>query len=129
MEAMNLPIFPMDEDGNDCLVFLPGVETEEIVDLKYEFDPEESVLLIYCIYGENEDGEPTGDSYPVAIGEDEHELVEDIGELMVLGPGDVEPDELTDDAEAIEQLEELFDQLRQIEDEWDERAEAVENDS
>lgn len=125
MEAMNLPIFPVDEQGNKNLVFLPGVDTDEIIDLMYEFDEDESVLMVYCIYGEDDEGEPIGDSYPVAIGEDEHELVHGIEELMVLGPADVDPAELTDDPESQEQIEELFQNLREIEDEWEEQAETT----
>jgi hypothetical protein len=123
MDAMNLPIFPVDEEAKKNLVFLPGVDTDEIEDLMYEFDEDESVLIVYCIYGEDEDGEPIGNSYPIAIGEDEHELVRGIEELMVLGPEDVDPSELTEDPDSQEEIEALFDKLRDIEDEWEERME------
>ncbi|MFB6356678.1 MAG: hypothetical protein ABEJ65_09215 [bacterium] len=117
MDGLQLPLFPLGKDTNEYLLFLPGVEADEIEELGYEVEEEESIMQVYCIYDEDENGDPVGDIYPVSINEHNRPQIEQMEQLVVLGPDDMDPSELTEKSDDQEQLEELFETLRQMEEE------------
>jgi len=114
METLNVPLFPVGQDEGEYLVFLPGVETERIDELAYDVDSDKNVLDIHCVYGE-ENGEPVGQTYTIEINEVNRDQIENLQRLAVLNPNDMEPSELTDDPEAQDELETLFEHLRGVE--------------
>lgn len=118
MGILKLPLFPVgDRDNGEYLVFLPGVETEEIEELAYETDEDMEEMRIHCIYGE-EDGEPVGQTYSIEINDVNRDQVEDLEQLAVLNPSDMEPEELTEDPEGQDELARLFEHLKEIEEDF-----------
>lgn len=118
MNALQLPLIPIGEQGSgQSLLFLPGVRSDQLDGVDFEVDQEEEILFVHCIYGENEDGEPVGDTYPIAINEFNRNQIDQLDELGVLHPDDVEAEELTDDPEIQEELEGLFEEIKAMEEE------------
>jgi len=118
MDILKVPLFPVGEDGTgEYLIFLPGVETDEIEELAYEVDQDGGELRVHCIYGE-EDGEPVGQTYSVEINEVNRDQIENLEKLAVLNPDDMDPAELTDDPEGQDELETLFEHLEEIESDY-----------
>lgn len=115
MDTLNLPLFPVGQDEGEFLVFLPGVETEELEELAYEVDEDDDEFYVHCIYGE-EDGEPIGNTYVLEINDVNRDQIEQLEKLAVLNPSDMDPEELTEDPEAQEELQSLFDYLIELED-------------
>lgn len=114
MEALNLPLFPVGESDGEYLVFLPGVETEEIEELAFNVDNDQEVFHVHCVYGE-QDGEPVGQTYKIEINEVNRDQIDNLERLAVLNPNDMDPSDLTDDPEAQDELETLFEHLRTVE--------------
>jgi len=114
LETLNLPLFPVGEEQGEFLVFLPGVQTEELEELAYEVDDEEDKFHIHCIYGE-EDGQPVGNTYVLEVNDVHRDQLQRLEKLAVLNPSDMEPEELTEDPEAQEELQSLFDYLIDLE--------------
>lgn len=117
MQGLQLPLIPLgSEDSGEFLIFLPGVRTDELLEVGFEVDEEEELLQIACIYDEDEDGNPLGNSYPIEINETNRRQIENLEKLVVLHPDDQDVEELSDDPQIQEDLEELFEHIRQLED-------------
>lgn len=118
MDGLQLPLIPIGEEGSgQSLVFLPGVRSDELEGVDFEVDEDEEILFVHCIYGENDQGEPVGDSYPIEVNEFNRDQIDQLDELGVLHPDDVEPEELTEDEEIQEELSGLFKEIRAMEQE------------
>lgn len=117
MQKLDIPLIPMgEENSGEFLIFLPGLQSDELIEVAYDINQEEEILYISCVYGKNEDGEPVGDVYPIEINDENRKQVHDIDTLAVLHPDDQEIDSLTDDPEDQEKLEELYSMIRELED-------------
>lgn len=117
MQGLQLPLIPLgSEDSGEFLIFLPGVRTDELLEVGFEVDEEEELLQIACIYDEDEDGNPLGNSYPIEINETNRRQIENLEKLVVLHPDDQDVEELSDDPQIQGDLEELFEHIRQLED-------------
>lgn len=114
--ALDIPLLPIDEEPGQYVIFLPGVRTEELEDITYEVDEEEEMLRIYCVYGTDEEGIPTGDMFPINLGESNREHLENMEKLAVLNPRDHDPEELARDPDDRKQLQNLFEALLALED-------------
>lgn len=124
MQGLQLPLIPLnDEESGEYLVFLPHVDTEELEQIGTEIHEDEEIFEIYCIYGENEDGEMLGDSYPLEINEVNRPQIEDLEQLVVMHPDDQPVESMTDDPEMQEQLEDLYDHIRDLEKQYEENVE------
>lgn len=118
MQGLQLPLIPLgSEESGEYLIFLPAVQTDELLEVGYEVNEEESLLQIACIYDEDEEGNPVGNSYPVEINETNRQQIENLDKLVVLHPDDQDVEELSDDPQIQDDLRDLFDHIRQLEDE------------
>lgn len=118
MNGLDIPLIPIGtEEEGEYLIFLPAVRTDELEEVNFAIDDEEDLLQIACIYGEDEEGQPIGNTYPIAVNEMNREHVERMDKLVVMHPSDQEIEELTDDPRTQEDLRELFDFIEELEEE------------
>ena len=121
MNGLDIPLIPLGaQDSGRYLIFLPAVRTDELEDVNFAINEEEQLLQIACVYGEDEEGQPVGNTYPIAVNEMNREHLESMEELVVMHPSDQEVEELTDDPQTQEDLRELFDFIGQLEEELEE---------
>ncbi len=117
MIALDIPLHPVDEDEGHYVIFLPGVRTDQLESVSYDIDEEEEIFNVYCVYGEDEEGRPEGDMYPIDMNDQNRSQIDGLEELAVLNPRDYDPADLTEDPEDQKQLEELFEGLYEMEEE------------
>lgn len=116
MDAFQLPLIPIGEqDSGEYLIFLPGLRTDELTQVGFDVDEEEDVFHVLCQYGEDEDGEPIGESYPIEINEMNRGQIDELQTLAVLHPDDEDVEDLTPNPDAQEELRELFSHVRNLE--------------
>jgi hypothetical protein len=117
MNGLELPLIPIGTEGSgEFMIFLPAVETDELEEVTFTIDEEEDLIRIACIYGEDEDGNPVGQTYPIAITEMNRQHLDSVEKLIVLHPSDQDVEELTDDPQIQDDLRDLFDYIDQLED-------------
>lgn len=118
MEGLDIPFIPIGtHESGEYMIFLPAVETDELEEVKFTVDEEEDLVRIACIYDEDEDGEPVGDTYPITIDELNREHVQNLDKLVVLHPSDQDIEDITDDPDIQDDLRDLYDYIRELEDE------------
>lgn len=114
--ALDIPLLPIDEEPGQYVIFLPGVRTDELQDITYEVDEEDEMLRIYCVYGTDDQGIPTGDMFPINLGESNRNHLEKMSKLAVMNPRDHDPEDLATHPEDKKQLQALFEALLALED-------------
>lgn len=125
MNGLDIPLIPIGtEEEGEYLIFLPAVRTDQLEEVNFAVDDEEDLLQIACIYGEDEEGQPIGNTYPIAVNEMNREHVERMEKLVVMHPSDQEIEELTDDSRTQDDLRELFDFIEELEEELEEETPA-----
>ncbi|MFB6346286.1 MAG: hypothetical protein ABEK50_11010 [bacterium] len=118
MQGLQLPLIPLgSEESGEFLLFLPAVRTDELLEVGFEVNEEENLLQVACIYDEDEEGNPVGNSYPIEINENNQRQIDQLEKLVVLHPDDQDVEELSDDPQIQDDLEELFTHIRQLENE------------
>lgn len=118
MNGLDIPLIPLGPEGEgQYLIFLPAVRTEELEEVNFAIDEEEDLLQIACVYGEDEDGQPIGNTYPIAVNEMNRQHLDSMQELVVMHPSDQDIEELTDDPQTQEDLRDLFDFIEELEEE------------
>lgn len=121
MQGLQLPLIPLGtEESGEFLLFLPAVRTDELLEVGYEVNEEEDLLQVACIYDEDEEGNPMGNSYPIEINESNRRQIENLEKLVVLHPDDQDVEELSDDPQIQDDLKDLFNHIRQLESELSE---------
>jgi hypothetical protein len=121
MNGLDLPLIPIGtEESGEYLIFLPAVRTDELEEVNFAVDEDDDVLQIACIYGEDESGQPVGNTYPIEINDLNRAHIDALEKLVVMHPSDQDIDELTDDPDTREDLEELFDFIEELEKELEE---------
>lgn len=121
MNGLDLPLIPIGtEESGEYLIFLPAVRTDELEEVNFAVDEDEDVLQIACIYGEDESGQPVGNTYPIEINDLNRPHIDALEKLVVMHPSDQEIEELTDDPDTREDLEELFEFIEELEKELEE---------
>lgn len=112
--ALDIPMFRTGED-REYVIFLPGVRTDDVETLTYEIEEDKDQFNIYLVYDRDEDGRPVGEMYPIALTERKQEQLETMETLAVMNPRDQDPDQLSQDPDVQEELTELFDRLKELE--------------
>lgn len=121
MQGLEIPLIPIGtEESGEYLVFLPAVETDELEEVNFAVDEDDGIIHIACIYDEDEDGEPIGNTYPIEIDGLNEEHIDKIQKLVVLHPSDQDVEELTDDPQTQDDLRDLYDYIAQLEEELNE---------
>lgn len=127
MQGLQLPLIPLgSEDSGEFLLFLPAVRTDELLEVGFEVKEDENLLQVACIYDEDEEGNPMGNSYPIEINETNRQQIENLEKLVVLHPDDQDVEELSEDPQIQDDLKDLFNHIRQLEDELAEQEPPVE---
>ena len=114
--ALDIPLFPLDEDEHSYIVFLPGVRMDDLEDVTYNIDAENQLFEVYCVYEYTDENEPVGDMYPLDLNERRRDQIEHMDNLMVLDPRRYDPEDLADDSQSRDVFEQLFERLRELED-------------
>lgn len=117
MEGLDIPLIPAgDPEEGNFSIFLPGLDSDELQEAGYEYNEAENLLEILCVYGETEDGEMIADKYPVNVSDVPESFLTNLNQVQVLSIDDWEPEELAEDEEFLEELRNLFDYIRDLED-------------
>lgn len=125
MNGLDIPLIPLGaQDSGRYLIFLPAVRTDELEAVNFAIDEDEGLLQIACVYGEDEDGQPVGNTYPITVTDLNREHLDQMEELVVMHPSDQEVEELTEDPQTQEDLRELFDFIYELEEQLEEETPA-----
>jgi hypothetical protein len=97
------------------MVLLPGLEPDQLEDVVFQVDRDDEQLLnVYCIYESNGEA-PEVDYYPIDIHQGNRDQIDVLNNLIVEHHAEYTPEDLTDNPEERIQVQQLFDELRRLE--------------
>ncbi len=115
MKRLRLPLFSVGSEDGLYMIFLPGLEPDQLEDVVFQVDRDDEQLLnVYCIYESNGEA-PEVDYYPIDIHQGNRDQVESLNNLIVEHHAEYTPEDLTDNSDERAQVQQLFDELRRLE--------------
>ncbi len=112
--ALDIPMFETGQE-NEYVIFLPGVRTDDVETLTFEVDKDREQFKIYLVYEHDEEGRPVGEMYPISLTDTKEQQLTRMESLAVVNPRDHDPDQLSEDPDVREELSELFERLKELE--------------
>lgn len=112
--ALDIPMFETGQE-NEYVIFLPGVRTDDVETLTFDVDKDREQFKIYLVYEHDEEGRPVGEMYPISLTDTKEQQLTNMESLAVVNPRDHDPEQLSEDPEVREELTELFERLKELE--------------